>query len=296
MDILSEIKVSLQSLVKEHEISFNIESEQEQVKIISDESLIRKMIYNIAENAVRFTHSGGVRIKIENQLASQPNNFIIIHIIDSGIGIKKEDHQLIFKEFRQASEGYRRHYEGLGLGLNISKKIAEILKTQITLESEFGSGSTFTLRIPKQIGEIKTSTSTNYIPISSGSAVPKSISEMLVIEDNLINAEVLQWFLSKFGNVTTSMTGETALMLSKEKNYDLFLIDINLGKGMDGIELLNKLRNNPVYRNTPMVAVTGYASDANKKELIEKGFNHFLAKPVEKNEVVNLVKQIFNLE
>lgn len=296
VELLSEIKVSLHSLIMEHELSFNIESAEELVEIISDESLLRKMIYNIAENAVRFTHSGGVRIKVTVPTVTGQNDFVTIAIIDSGIGIKKEDHNLIFKEFRQASEGYRRHYEGLGLGLNISQKIAEILKTEITLESEVGIGSTFTLKIPRQIGEIKDGSNFSNPSNKEESAVPKLVNEIMVIEDNPINAEVLQWFLSKFGNVTTSMNGETALSLSNEKIYDLFLIDINLGKGMDGIEILNKLRINPLYQNTPMVAVTGYASDLNKKELIEKGFNHFLAKPVAKNEVINLVKDIFNIE
>ncbi|MCK7525898.1 MAG: ATP-binding protein [Ignavibacteriales bacterium] len=110
---------------------------------------MHSIITNLVNNAIKYTHSGGVTIDLSIDKSNE-KNYAMIRVVDTGIGIAKEDQETIFDEFRQVSEGYNRHFEGAGLGLTIAKKFAEKMGGSISLESEVGKGSTFTVVFPQK--------------------------------------------------------------------------------------------------------------------------------------------------
>jgi signal transduction histidine kinase len=116
-------------------------------KILSDEKLISEIISNLISNAIKFTSKGGIEIKAETRTKKQMN-FLALSVSDTGIGIPREKIDLIWEEFRQVSEGSSRDFQGTGLGLTICKKYTELLGGKISVESEYGAGSTFLVEIP----------------------------------------------------------------------------------------------------------------------------------------------------
>lgn len=292
-----QIKTLYGSLTQAKNLWFNIELEKDELSTVIDENILTKIVSNLVENAVKYTLKGGVTVQLKTAIRNG-QHLALINITDTGIGIKEKDQDIIFKEFKQLSEGFRRDFEGLGLGLTLSKRMANLIGCDILVESELGKGSTFTITIPLPSTDKKDSTEINEEPVQEsfkklGPQIKKSQMEILIIEDNPLNVEVVQRFLSKTGTVSSANNGVTAIGMVKEHQYDLLLIDINLGQGIDGIEVARQIRKLESYASVPIIALTGYASDSSRREFLSHGFTHYLAKPFEKHELLDLIKKIF---
>jgi PAS domain S-box-containing protein len=293
--ICKQVQNSFQTLADEKKLDFVLDFETEEVPCIVDDSLLRKLLSYLVDNAIKYTLNGEVKVKVRRIVENNSEKFSVT-VKDTGIGINKEDKALIFEEFRQASEGYKRAFEGIGLGLSLSRKISSLLGATISFESEFGVGSEFTITLPlMEVPARKTK------PVSSSdfiSRVEKNVTpanyEIMLIEDNLLNIEVIKRFLKKKGKLTYSQNGREAIELAAKNKYDLFLIDINLGHDIDGIEVLQELKTLDKYKTTPAVAITGYASENSKHEFLSKGFSRYLAKPFDKKELITVVDELMD--
>ncbi len=115
---------------------------------------------------------------------------------------------------------------------------------------------------------------------------------ILVVEDDEVSLKYIKLITEKDYNVDFTDSAEKAIEMTKQKNYNLLFLDINLKRGMDGVELMQIIREQSNYKNTPMVAVTAYASEKDRKEFLEKGFNYYLSKPYSPSELRNLLKEI----
>jgi len=289
------LKLSYEQRAVEKNLKFELDIPQEGIKIISDEYLLYGIISNLVENAIKYTKTGLVRVELENEIKYEGEEYTLINVKDTGIGIKKEDYGIIFRDFRQASEGFQREFEGLGLGLSLAGKMAQLLGIKILVESEWHKGSNFSILIP---------VNKCYIPINkkpgaatdgdTNSASLESLLnkhlKILLVEDNLLNVEVVEMFLKKYWEISSVNNGEDAINRAKSSNYDLFLIDINLGHGMSGIEVLKQIRQLDNYQKTPSIAITGYASEEHKRLFLEQGFTNYLAKPFYKKELIDMIK------
>jgi len=294
-----QIKSIYEIPARDKKLEFYIDIKNENIQIKSDENLLIKIVSNLVENAIKYTRDGSVQIILETKESNDNKKFAIINIKDTGIGINLENHDVIFREFKQLSEGYRRDFEGLGLGLTLARKMANLLGGDIFVESTIGLGSTFSVVLPmdNKFGKIQI----KQLLIEESallSAVEPVSSEykVLLVEDNPLNIEVVQRFLSKICNVSFARDGLTAIEMATINDYCLLMIDINLGQGMDGLEVLKQLQNMKKYANIPSIALTGYASDTNKRDFLSKGFSHYLAKPFEKRELVKMIKGILNFK
>lgn len=288
------IKSNFERIASDKELELSLEIKTHHIQLISDESLLTKIVSSICDNAIKYTNKGNVLIQIDSILRKENSDYAVINVIDTGIGIRSENHELIFNEFRQLSEGIRRDFEGLGLGLTLANRMARLIEAEISVESEFGKGSKFSVIIP-----IRTKSHTSSRPASETDSITitnadrrESEIRILLVEDNPLNIEVVQRFLSKTGHVKAVRDGKGALKIALGEHFDLLLIDINLGSGIDGTEVLRQLRLHDQYKNTPAVALTGYASDTNKREFLAKGFTGYLAKPFEKKVLINLLKEL----
>ncbi|MDD5360581.1 MAG: ATP-binding protein [Ignavibacteria bacterium] len=258
-----------------------------------DARLIRDILHNLINNAIKFTEKGGVIVKV-----STSGNELILKVLDSGIGIPEDKFDIIFQEFRQESEGLSRNFEGTGLGLTLTKNYVELLKGTITVESTIGKGSIFTVILPlKNIqemtiasGESDDEMSVNLIP------APDDKRNILLVENDRVSAVLVRAYISGSYNIDIVAKGNDALTKTKEKRYDAILMDINLGEGMTGIEVTQKIKKLNGYQNVPIIAVTAFAMETDKDEFLNYGCTHYIAKPFDRTELLNLLNSIFTGE
>lgn len=260
-----------------------------------DEQIFRQIINNLVNNALKFTASGNIIVTIDS-IYDGTNNYARIAVKDSGIGIPEESLGMIFQEFRQVSEGFSRHFEGTGLGLTITKKFVDIMNGRIGVVSKVGEGSTFTILFPL-IEDYVASDEITYqeneiIPeISKDNEIERQ-PKVLVVENDEGSKDITRLFLRKICQLEFADSGEEAITMAGKTNYDIILMDINLGAGMNGIAATNQIRKIDGYKNVPIVALTGFAMRGDREEFIKAGCTHYLSKPFSKHNIINLVKNI----
>lgn len=277
---------------KDKGLSFDIDIKEDGVLAKVDERMCNQIIINVIDNAVKFTEKGGIKVIVEKEIIEDELN-LKVSIIDTGIGISQANIPLIFEEFRQVSEGYNRSFEGSGLGLTLVKKMLTLLKGDIKVESSIGMGSKFVLYFPGVLRAVESVSIEEYEPAIKN--VQTKRPEILLVEDNAINKEVIICYIENFCDVEGVSDAETAIEKARTKQYNLVLMDINLGAGMDGIQATKEIKKFPGYENVPFVALTGYAMSGDKERLLNEGLTHYLPKPFDKEELKHLVKSILNL-
>ncbi len=267
------------------------------IVINSDAKLLGEILTNLINNAVKYTHNGTIDIICNLEIIDQVN-ILKINISDTGVGIPIEKQEVIWQEFRQASEGFNRSFEGTGLGLTIIKKYVTALNGKISLSSEVEKGTTFTIELPVTFSKISDDTEKSTIEINQTAATisESSAANVLYVEDDMIALKYIEKILNPLYKITTAFTADLALELVNKFTYDILMLDINLGRGIDGIELMKTIRKIPAYTNIPIVAVTAYAAESDKQEFLAKGFSHYISKPFSSSQLKNLlqglVKQI----
>lgn len=281
----------------EKSLSFNIEVLDEEICAVGDENLFKQILMHLVDNALKFTQKGGVKIQISSSQDTSNNTLAIVKVIDTGIGIAKEDQTKIFREFRQLSEGIRRNFEGSGLGLAVARKMAKLMNGDITVESELGKGSTFSIilpgiRINPNDNSYKIKNEKLFKPVSEKKNTQvelKSMPSILSIEDNLLNAELVSLFLRDICIVDSAYNYSQAVEKIQNKKYAAILVDINLGNGPSGIDFAKEVRKFDGYKNIPLIAITGYALLRDEKKLLSEGFNYYLAKPYDREDLIDLI-------
>jgi CheY-like chemotaxis protein/anti-sigma regulatory factor (Ser/Thr protein kinase) len=262
----------------------------------SDAKLLEDVLNNLVSNAVKFTKDGIIKLSAE-KIVEDKKDCLVIKVEDNGIGIPEEKQSLIWQEFRQASEGMNRSFEGTGLGLTISKKYVEMLGGEISLESKENVGTVFTIKLPLDSHEIKVSESKDKITVPIKITLEKSRDvkhKILYVEDDMVALQFINIILKSTYEVETVFKASAALELTKREQYDAIMLDINLGSGMDGVELMQKIREIDYYKNIPIVAVTAFAAESDRIEFLAKGFTHYISKPFTKNELFSLLKEVFS--
>ena len=264
------------------------------IKIQGDDYLMQHLFRCLIDNAVKYTEKGSISIEAR-ELTEEGQEKVAVSLRDTGIGIAKENFELIFETFRQVSEGYGREFEGSGLGLTISKKIVTLFGGQIKVNSTLGEGSEFTIILPSAGSAILNVTDMIPVKIKEKKAGPgllKEHPEVLVVEDNLVNLQLLTLYVNKTCNAYSALDGKAAIDIAKETHFDLILMDINLGPGLNGIQAMLEIRKLPGYKDVPVVALTGYASIGDRDRLMGLGFSAYLPKPVNDETLSNLIEEL----
>jgi PAS domain S-box-containing protein len=291
------LKDSFSQLAEEKNLSFNLLFNTDRTFVLIDSELFEGIINHLIDNAIKFTSTGGVTIDVESEFVKH-TEWVNIKVIDTGIGISKDKIDIIWEDFRQASEGSSRKFQGTGLGLTIAKRFTEMMKGEISVESVHGIGSVFTLKFPT-LAQSESPSGTEDFDIAKEfeSDAPFEIKNelpmVLYVEDDPMNRNLIGMFLKNICSIDLIDTGEEAMKVSLIKKYDVFLIDVNLGAGMDGIELTRWLRTMPEYKNVPIIAITALALDGEKESLLRSGCSHYLAKPFKKRDLVSLINSLF---
>ena len=262
-----------------------------------DTASLKNVINNLINNALKFTLKGWVEIST-TYLKSGNESKPAIMIKDTGIGITPGKQKIIFQEFRQESEGLDRSYQGNGLGLSIVQRIMELMQGEIKLESEPGVGSTFTLIFPSVIATPKLK---NVHDTGRQASKPSYIKneytpevlKILIVEDDKINAELTSFYIEEIASVDVAYNGESAVEMAKQNNYQLILMDINLGIGIDGIETTKRIHQLENYQHIPIIATTGYTLYNEIEQIKNSGFSDYLPKPFSRKELLTSITKNF---
>lgn len=257
--------------------------------LTADNEKLSKVLKYTVDNAVKFTNSGGISVSFSwVKFGSKPG--YAIQVADTGIGINKEAIPKLFEPFWQLSQGTERTYEGTGIGLSIVKKLITVMEGEVLVESEPGKGAIFHFSFPlfldDQVEKPVTVDSKPEKIILSPDKKPK----ILIVEDNQINAKLMKMHLQECCESDLVSNGLSAIEKSRTNEYDLILMDINLGPGMDGVEATQEIRKIAGYSQKPIIAVTGYALPSDKEKFLKRGLSHLLPKPFTKEQIVNLVE------
>ncbi len=266
----------------------------EQCVCSTDKEMLRQIITNLVNNAIKFTHKGSITISI---IKDEIQNEVQIQVADTGIGIPSDRQSLIWDEFRQASEGIGRNFEGTGLGLSIAKRFVKKLNGRIWVESEEGKGSVFTVALPINHSPLRGTSMKNNdgtVPDSQETDEDGAIGlpRILYVEDDPISVDLVKIYLNKICRIVVADTPAKALKAVHENEFRLILMDINLGKGLNGLQLTRQIRELDGYQDIPVVAITAYAMIGDKEEFLEAGCTHYISKPFVKKEITSLVSEI----
>jgi CheY-like chemotaxis protein len=273
------------------ELSWDIEEELDN-NFISDPYRIKQVLTNLISNSIKFTPEGSVEVT-----AGVKGDNIIISVLDTGIGIEKEKQAEVFKEFTQAHSGIEKRFGGTGLGLTISKRMLELLGGTISLESQLGQGSIFTLTIPAIPCKNSNSIETYPSVISCDDFTSLKDLRILVIDDDITQLSLMKELLTGYGsNVTTEANSTAAVSLIAKEGFDLILTDIQM-PGLDGFDVVNSIRNNtkPVITGVPVIALSG-RKDLYSEDYKEAGFTAHHPKPIDLQVLIPLIAKIFGEE
>lgn len=300
---LREIKFELQGLkesvielfgpaAKEKGIDFSFELDDKlPAVLLGDETRIRQVLFNLVGNAVKFTSEGSVNV--EASLLGDWNDTpfrVLFSVSDTGPGISDQQLSAIFEPFVQGEDSYVRRFQGAGLGLAIVARLVKLLRGELTLESEVGEGATFHLSIPLRMPPMQTQPKARSIVLQQD--VPLRI---LYAEDDSITRLAAKRLLEKAGHsVKVAVNGLDALKILEKDSFDVILMDVQMPE-MDGVEATKAIRFQDRFAaigDIPIIAVTAYAMSGDRDKFLDVGMDDYLAKPVDKDELVAVLKRV----
>ncbi len=259
--------------------------------LYGDSTRIKQICVNILTNAIKYTKEGWIEFKISGVIK---NNIcrLIISVEDTGIGIKKENIDKLFNKFERIDLEDNITIEGTGLGLAITKKLVELMNGKIVVQSVFGKGSKFTVSIDQRI--VKNPTIKLDEEINSEEKTIINNKRVLLVDDNKINLKVAEKLLESYGIDTESVdSGFVAIeKIQNNEKYDMILLDDMMPK-MSGVETLKKLKEIPGF-NITTIALTANALTGMKEKYLSEGFDDYLAKPINKDELNRIINKYLN--
>ncbi|MBR6160223.1 MAG: response regulator, partial [Lachnospiraceae bacterium] len=283
-DMLRSIVKMIRVRSHEKDLTFKVDIDEALPRrLFGDSGKIRQIVLNLLTNAVKYTNEGGFTLTVKVDEISDETCRVRFSVKDTGIGVKSEDMDRLFSAYERLDEEKNSAIQGTGLGLDISKRFAELMGGSLTCESVYGEGSEFVLLLTQGIADNrgigKFSEEDDEL---KGPYVPQFIApdaDILVVDDNPMNLNVIKGLLKATKVfVTTAESGEEALEKIKYETYDVVLLD-HMMPGMDGLETVEKIRE--THPDLPVYALTANATAGGDEFYISKGFNGYLAKPID---------------
>jgi CheY-like chemotaxis protein/anti-sigma regulatory factor (Ser/Thr protein kinase) len=254
----------------------------------ADITKVRQILFNLLSNACKFTDRGTITVDVDQ---NDRNGYIRFRVSDTGIGISEKQQQNLFFEFSQADASIARKYGGTGLGLAITHRFVQLMRGQISVESEPGKGSIFTVQLPTQVvldnSKVARSTAVNDAEASpAGSKIYQDT--ILVIDDDASVRDLMSRFLSKSGfRVVVASNGEEGLRLAKQEKPLVITLDVVMPE-FDGWSVLKKLKSDPALSDIPVIIVTIVD---NEPVGLDLGAASYLVKPVDRDRLAVLVEK-----
>ena len=293
--VLNDVTNMIVFKARQKDLAFTVKVDEELPDgLYGDEVRVRQVVTNVLNNAVKYTHEGSVALNVSggktyDEEGRETIN-LVFRISDTGIGIKEEDLPKLFKKFERIDLVQNNTVEGTGLGLSITHNLLQLMGGRIEVESEYGKGSTFTIYLPQKV--ISEEPIGNFHDkfdryVHTMRAYQESFkapeAHLLVVDDTDMNLTVIEDLLSKTEiQLDTASGGKEALALTREKKYDLILMDQRM-PFMDGTQTMNAIRaqDDGMNHDTPIICLTADAVSGARNKYLAEGFTDYLSKPVE---------------
>ncbi len=246
---------------------------------VGDAVRLGQLVFYMVENAVKFTERGKVQVLVAAHVKDARLQ-LNIKVQDTGIGIAPDKLEMVFESFRQLDGGLARAYGGLGLGLPLVQKLTLLMGGHVSVESQPGVGSEFSVTIPlEQAGGLK----------ARGSNPQRRI---LLVEDDEVACKVVSHILKRAGYaLQRASSGLEAIQTASANRYDLILMDLQM-PGMDGLKTTARIRDLPEYASTPIVALTVNVTAEHRRMCFASGMQAFVPKPVQAEELLSVLKSL----
>ncbi len=292
MDILNESIGIMRIKAEEKKIGIELSHKASLPNTyVGDPTRIRQVLLNLINNAIKFTDDGQISVSVDGKQKSADIYYISIAVQDTGVGIDNAKLEELFKKFTQADSSITRQYGGTGLGLAISKELIEQMGGHIDVVSTVGEGTCFTIQLPlKQAASDDTTTQDD--AAQKASSQKTTDNHVLLVEDTDANILVASLLLDDFGySYDIAKTGKEALDLLKGQRYNAILMDLRL-PDMEGYRITEQFRawekeNN--LKQTPIIAMTAYATQKEKERSFTSGMNDFITKPIDRDMLEELL-------
>ena len=258
----------------------------------TDSTRIRQILLNLIGNAIKFTERGGIQFAARLLQAQPELQLVQMTIQDTGIGMSEEALSRLFQKFEQADTSTTRRFGGTGLGLSITKQLVELMGGEVTVTSEVGRGSCFTVVLPLKLGA-KPAEEDTYVPSEAEYSL-----RVLVAEDVITNQMVIEGLLGELGHqVVFAEDGRAALEALARGDYDLVLMDGRMPV-MDGLTATRHFRTGAyeglIFQqpDLPVIALTANASDLDRDRFLEAGVDRFLTKPIDEGKLAQALADV----
>ena len=257
--------------------------------LIGDEVRIKQCILNILINGVKYTEKGSVTLKVSYEDKDADNIYLIAQVIDTGIGIKKEDMEKLFSPFTRLDQKRNKSIEGTGLGMSLTMKLLELMGTRLEVESVYGEGSTFTIRVVqgvadrKALGSWERSAESEKDGFNYDQVFQAPGAKVLMVDDNTMNRKVFIGLLKESEmDIRDVDSGKGALEALASEKFDIVFLD-HMMPEIDGIEVIRRHRKDKdsINADTPIIALSANAITGAKEMYLSEGFTDYLSKPVQ---------------
>ncbi len=259
-----------------------------------DDKRIKQVLTNLLTNAVKYTNSGQVILKITGEIK---NNIAVLHcsVKDTGIGIKQEDIGKLYEEFKRIDLNRNRYIEGTGLGMNIAQQFLKLMGSEIHIRSEYEKGSEFSFDIsqkiinPEPIGDFQQDFEDLQERVEAGFSFVAPQARLLVVDDVEMNRKVFKELLKRTQmQVYEAASGAECLKILEEQNFDIIFMD-HMMPEMDGIETKHEISKRGLTTGAPIIMLTANAILSDRENYIKEGFDDFLSKPILFNELEQIL-------
>lgn len=289
-DMIDEVAFTIQPLIGKNHNNLKVEIADDAGIMTADLTKVRQTLFNLLSNAAKFTENGRVLLKVSTRRDASAREWLMFTVHDTGIGMTMEQMQEVFKEFQQADVSTTRRYGGTGLGLTISRRFCQMMGGDITVESQVGEGTAFTVILPRLV-ETQEDTEPNaqepqIIRPRDLTLMPDAL--ILVIDDDPNVLDLMRRTLEREGfNVLTAKSGQEGLDLARQHRPSIITLDVMMG-GMDGWSVLNELKADDTLSDIPVILLT-MVDD--KKRGFALGAADYVTKPVDRKRLLTLLTQ-----
>lgn len=279
--VLEDIRIMFGDTVAQKKIALRCSDACSTPALKGDRTRLQQIVMNLVSNAVKFTGSGSIDVDAECKPLSESSCEVTITVRDTGIGIAADKLPFIFDKFTQADETITRRFGGSGLGLSIARSLAQMMNGDITVKTQEGKGSTFTLSVPMHYG--KADESTAVVPVKPVRKVGTNAT-VLVVEDYGPNIMVATLMLEEIGySVAIAESGQEALdkLQAAKEPFLAILMDVQM-YGMDGLETTRRIREmeRAQGRSHIIIGVTAHALAGDRERCLAAGMNDYISKPI----------------